>query len=374
MEYQGSRFLCGRVTELREAIARGEKMYRRGVASWATGKSDKAVYSSQIEANECVLDCESGDCVTDTINVPAIRNAKGRKQVFNTSEYTAKIKEDAIDVLPEVIEEFREYTCGLVLVNANTMIYENHLGSSVHDVLEELGFELDFVSDDGESAKYKDSTNPARVLLVHYPYGVGGDSDVRVIKKVLRRQITICIHTDFVRLLDGKPHLSDRDTTRNPVNGMLSYQIIWKGFHLDKRIAAAFWRQCIAGANANCLLDNGLKQLVSRDAAVPKNLREIARGSKRVANDQQPVYSDINHRARCLVCEPHSIETIVANLNELFESRKRTDTKVPSKTKTRERRPFWRITLLPTRRLRGFGIGLGRWQAKQGASWQGATR
>ena len=71
------------------------------------------------------------------------------------------IKDAGLDVLPKVIKEFREYACGLVLVNVNTMIYDDHLGSSVHDVLEELGFELDFVSDDGESALY-DSRNPAR--------------------------------------------------------------------------------------------------------------------------------------------------------------------------------------------------------------------
>ena len=65
------------------------------------------------------------------------------------------IKDAGLEVLPKVIEEFREYACGLVLVNVNTMIYDDHLGSSVHDVLEELGFELDFVSDDGESALYK---------------------------------------------------------------------------------------------------------------------------------------------------------------------------------------------------------------------------
>ena len=135
---------------------------------------------------------------------------------------------------------------------------------------------------------------------------MSGDSDARLTKQVLRLQLT--------------------------------------------KIAAACWRQCIAGANANCLLDKGPKRFVSRDAAVPKNLREIARGSNRVADDQQPVYSDINHRARCLVCGQHPMKTIIANLNELFESRKRTDNKVPSTTKNARKKTFWRITLSPTRR------------------------
>ena len=54
--HHGSRFLYGRVPELREAIARGEKMYRHAVSNWSPQKAIKpSILVKSKPTNACLI-------------------------------------------------------------------------------------------------------------------------------------------------------------------------------------------------------------------------------------------------------------------------------------------------------------------------------
>jgi hypothetical protein len=308
-----SKPLLERLHVLRAAIARGgkdKKAWRHGVRSWKPGHD--AVYATTVTTTQCVLGTDDDDAMTDTIPVAAIPNAKTDEEVFNTSAYTDAIKLEGLDVLPRILEMFRCYDYGFVDLDSNKLIYDEFLGQQVEQVLVQFGFRFDFYSHGTEIKLFIDTTNEARVIFLHYPYCVVNYGRWMT---VFRRQIKVCIMTDVVRVLDGKPHLSPLDKFHNPVNGMLGYQITKRAIHQNNYVASAIYRDCTTCPMSFCLVENGLGKNANQDVPVTETLRNRYYGHN-LDDHGRPTDCAIYCKAKSIICD-QSLESTQAMVTKL---------------------------------------------------------
>jgi len=142
--------------------------------------------------------------------------------------------------------------------------------------------------------------------FVHYPLHIASCSKAgrKMISRV-RRSITLATFTNVPRLLRGDHALCPEDKFRNPINALITFQILNIGLHQGTRACAAFARECYSDAHTLALVDNGMqKSGEGSDAPIVGRLRSLNQPSRAWrANVQRPIDRLIVNEARCTISQ-----------------------------------------------------------------------
>ena len=268
------------------------KFFVHAKASWKPGANHLSV---TIMVTQCILGPMFKDRWSNTLPVPAERNARGTKEIFS-KDFSSRKRRQGRESARKTIRQLLASKFGIIYLDTNDVIFgddPNSKYASVYAFLNEEFPDLEqkLVLRYGELIVFVNSKGGKHAIIVHRPLCLGGTSiNCEPVYRV-QRSLSAATLCNVQRLVQGIACLCKHDEFANPIHAMMAFQLKSSGLHGGLRQAAAFFKYFVrlgpTSTTVNPLVQNAIPKL-GVDTPSPMSLRSRKRPvpvSKRSEDD-----------------------------------------------------------------------------------------